>query len=134
MGYAVKNDVDSIFGKESVLIWADLNNKRIPVEIKARVDWALALANTMLNSRLRNGPYTVPFATPYDPIIVDLEARWAGVLLYDGRRVADSEETENTPEHHRVMVDQTIKSILAGTLRLDVDTVAVSYPQIIPVA
>lgn len=133
MGYAEKNDIDLIFGKTSVEIWADLNNSRIPVEIKARIDWALALANSKLNSRLRNGPYTIPFSATYDPIIVDLEARWAGVLLYDGRRVADSEETENTPEHHRVMIDQTIKAILAGTLRLDVDTVSVSYPRVIDV-
>lgn len=131
MSYADKGDIDLIFGKASVEIWADLNNKRVPLEIKARVDWALALAHAKLNSRLRNGPHTIPFSATYDPIIVDLEARWAGVLLYDGRRVADSEETENTPEHHRVMIDQTIKAILAGTLRLDVDTVVVGYPQVI---
>ena len=130
---ATKNDIDLIFGKATVEIWADLNNKRIPVEIKARVDWALTLVEAKINARLRNGPYTIPFVAPFDPIIVDLKARWAGVLLYDGRRVADSEETENTPEHHRVMIDQTIKAILAGTLRLDVETVVVGYPRVIDV-
>jgi phage gp36-like protein len=131
MAYAERGDIDNIFGKDSVDQWADLNNKRIPKEIKARLDWALALAESKVNAALRGGPYVIPFTGTIDPIIVDLTARWAGVLLYDGRRIVDTEDEDSTIDLHRDMCNKTTKMLIGGSLRLDITHTSYTFPQVI---
>ncbi len=132
MAYATKSDIENVFGSDSVEKWADLNNKRQAAEIRARINWALNLATTRVNSRLRGGPYEVPFSIPYDLIIVDLAARMAGVLLYQGRTTLETEVDSTTLiDRNRQAIDRDIRNILAGRLRLDLTQTSATFPQVI---
>jgi hypothetical protein len=134
MSVATRGNVDRIFGKANVEKWADLNNTRNPKELELRYSWALELADAEVYSRLRDGPYAVPFTAPYDPVVVDLAARVAGLLMFDGRRVSskDDDDDGDMGPHHK-KVDLTVRRILAGIIRLDVTTQAVNHPQNISV-
>jgi hypothetical protein len=123
-----KIDIQNIFG-ENVDVWADLNGKKDPTHIAARVLWASNLAHSKLEGRLRGGPYELPLAGT-DLQIIDLEARWAGVLLYEGRKITDNEDATHSPAVHKKRVREEIKGILAGTIRLSGETeTTASYPQ-----
>jgi hypothetical protein len=127
-----RQDLDNIFGRDSVTKWADINNKNDPDEINTRIAWARGLAFAYVNSRLRDGPYAVPFTAPYDPVIVDLEARQSGILLYDGRRHVDSEGNDDADsDMHRSKVEAMINQLITGIVRLDIETVSEDYPQVI---
>lgn len=132
--YAVRADLDLIFGRDNVSKWADLNNNEDADEIAQRVCWALAEAKDYFDDRLRGGPYSIPFEETYPDQIVSMSARWAGVLLYDSRGVQDSED-EN-PRHklsyHRDAVKKFLREVHAGRIRLEgVDLVATDYPKVV---
>lgn len=145
--YATKGDVENIFGATNIGKWADLDNDEDGDKIEARIEWALSLAESRINSKLRHGPYQIPFecagsgsssgsgGTPDVPLeIIDITARDAGVALYDGRRITDSpEDNDDELSTHRKSVKTTIKQILAGQLRLDCVVQVKTYPQAIPI-
>ena len=139
--YAGREDVEHIFGKSNVEKWADLNNEEDPIEVAERVAWALNLAESAVNSRLRQGPYSIPFdatsssgsgdnGVPLE--ITDTTARQAGIYLYDGRRISDDPDDDSDElSIHRRTVDRTIKGILGGLIVLDATRQAVDYPRAI---
>ena len=114
--------------------WADLNNDADSTEIATRITWSIQEAYDQINARLYGCRYTVPFtlvSAAYDPIIVTLSARLVGVLLYDNRKLIDTEEVDEVL-NHRKMVERTYADIHGGRLSLLVYTErAVDYPQAI---
>jgi hypothetical protein len=115
---AARIDVERVFGPTNVRNWADLESRRDEGHIASRIEWSLELAEAKVTARLRRGPYAVPFADPVDPVVVDLIARMAGVLLYDSRGAADGDGETNTIAPHRRQADETIRAIMAGQVRL----------------
>ena len=122
MTYSTNADIDSIFGPVNVNKWADLDNEGNNELINARKVWARELAEDWINTRLKDGPYTIPLtgdSGTFDKVIVDLEARMAGVFLYDARRIIDTDPEETDEVNvHRKMVESTISQIQGGRLRL----------------
>ena len=144
--YARRSDIEKIFGKANVRAWADLDNAGDEDDITDRIDWALDLAKERFDNRLRNGPYEIPFTSTNSsssssvsstdggsiPLeVVDANARYAGVLLYDGRRLVDQEDNQYEMGPHEKKVNQFIRSVLAGQVHFDLTPVVVSYPRTI---
>lgn len=129
MPYATRSNVEDIYGNVNVRAWADINNNGIEAEITARIDWALALADTKLNAMLKGGPYTVPFTT-VPALIVELAARQTGVLLYDSRGHQDAGATTDNLQPHREYIMMTIRDLRTLKLRIDDDDNAITryYP------
>jgi len=135
LGYAIRTDIENIYGKENIEQYADLNNTKNAGEIEVRINSMLELAEETINGRLREGPYVIPFAIPVVFLIKDLTARMTGVLLYDGRGIVDAEDEEEGVENlrpHRKMVESTIKQILGYKLKLDLALTSATFPQNIP--
>jgi len=128
MAYAVRADIELIFGSTNVSKWADLNNDEDAGEITARIVWALTLAEERVNNRLRQGKYDIPFATAPTEI-TDLTARWAGVILYDSRLVIDGEDSDLS--RHEKTVEDRLSKILAGKIKLSTDVAVATYPQVV---
>jgi hypothetical protein len=147
VAYATRDDINKIFGATNVNAWADLDNEEDVSHIEERIEWALELAYTRVNSRLRRGPYAIPFQclgsgsdigsssegqVPDD--IVDLNARLAGILLYDGRRITDEEDTSGDDVGvHRRDVDMAIRGLIADQIKIDCIRRTKDFPRAIPV-
>lgn len=124
---AARIDVERIFGPTNVRNWADLESRRDEDHIAGRIEWSLELAESKVMARMRLGPYRIPLEAPVDPVVVDLVARMAGVLLYDSRGSADGDGETNTISPHRKQVDETIRAIMAGQIRISHER-SKSYP------
>lgn len=134
--YCATSDVILQYGHDNVWKWADLDNRKDEDDILARIAWAIAGAGDELDARLLNGPYAIPFTEPFHSIIISMAAQYTGVLLYEGRGVQDM--SEDGKVIHKLMFQKkafecSVKDLLTRRLKLGIDTVATSYPQVIPV-
>lgn len=118
MAYATQANIEDIFGASNVDAWATHSGDD-EAATAARIARSLVVAEDHVNSRLRRGPYAIPFASA-PTIIVDATARLAGVWLYECRGVADAtnEETSNLLRH-KESVDALLADVLSGKMRLD---------------
>jgi hypothetical protein len=120
--YANESDVIQIYGTSNVTTWADLDNLGDNNLMKTRVCWALQLAYEQINNRLYGGPYTVPFVMPAPYQVKDLNARLAGVLLYESRGIVDVPEGDKSSTHRliyqRKLCEKIISGIHAGLIHL----------------
>lgn len=129
--YSSREDIELIFGQKNVAKWADLNNTGADDDIDERCCWALHAAYNFLNDRLRGGVLVVPFESPFPRRIVEMSARYAGVLLYESRGVTDNDDGKHELMLHRKQVEQYTKDLSMQRERLaDVET-RTSYPKII---
>lgn len=130
MTYSVRADSEDIFGRVNISKWADLDSSEDEDEISARIERAIEQTYAELNAKLRNGPYEVPFESPYDPIIVDLSATLVGIILYDGRGITDSDPGEfDQLARHRKKVDRFIADLHGMRLALNHKLLSTTYPQ-----
>lgn len=120
--YSGRGDVEILFGKANVEKWADVDNENSTAFIANRIAWANHQAWAYINARLEGGIYSVPFEPPFPPIIVEMSARHAGVLLYDSRGLEDTETTDHLYTNHRDRVAEMLTQILAGQLKLNLPT------------
>tara|TARA_Y100000780_G_scaffold231876_1_gene259401 strand:+ start:62 stop:553 length:492 start_codon:yes stop_codon:yes gene_type:complete len=139
--YGNEADVFNIFGQESVERWSDADNNG--VKDGTRIDWSLFMSKSIIDGRFREGPYIPPFGvrgTAADPtagtveaIMQYLSASIAGVILYDTRRVIDS-ESEDAVAQQRKNVDKMISQLLTGQLKLSQTRIGVAVPFNIPIS
>lgn len=132
MTYADRDDIELQFGASNVLKWADIDNDADNASITDRIDWALDLADEEINTRLRMGPYAIPFTTV--PVkIKNMAAIWAGILLYEARGVPDSEDGAGKHQlsQFKKQFDLDIRKIHAYLIRFDVTLASATYPQLI---
>lgn len=123
--YPTRNDLNLVFGKANIDRWADPENaSEDPSWTTERINWACQMASINFEGRLADGPYTIPIpddgGTPiayYPPMVVMITACMAGVMLYDTRRVADS-ESEDQVAAQRKNYKTWIRQILRGQLKL----------------
>jgi hypothetical protein len=124
--YATDDEIDDIFGAVNVTSWADMDNDGNGATITARKDRARVVSQARIDNVLRDTHYTVPAvnAAGDTPVtIVDLEARFAGIWLYESRGVIDFSPKTNAPYHRltfaRREARQQLEEIRAGRLKLD---------------
>lgn len=118
---ATESSMNLIFGANNIQKWADVDNDEDAIKIAARIAWALTQATTRVDAMLSTGRYTSYLD---DPLVEDLVARLAGVLLYDSRGITDAEDDENPVSKHQAYVDTTLRRIQSGTLKLSTATLA----------
>lgn len=112
---AIQRDIELIFGRQNVLVWADLDNDRDTTKVSERVTEALANALDYLYSRLRRR-YDVPFTTT-PRLIKWLNALYAGILLFDSRLIVAQPGLDQLG-HHRKEFKRILRQILSGQLHL----------------
>ena len=116
--YTTRADIEEVHGKANVKQWADLDNLDDETAISDRINWASQYAFDRINAKLHQGAYKIPFEVAPN-FIKNMAASYAGVVLYDNRRVADTEETdEDFIDVFRLNFNQDIKDLLSGKLRL----------------
>lgn len=137
MAYSVRTDLNNVFGKNNIDAWADLDGNEDGPTITARIDAAIVTADDMVDSFMRNGPYTLPLKNQaaQTPIIIrDVSSKLAGVWLYEARGVLDM-TPDGAPMHrlqwHKKSAMEILRKLVAGILRLDNVTVKSFAPEVI---
>ena len=118
--YAVRSDLENIYGTKNVARWADIENTGVATTIDARINWALVLSYDFVNNKLFGGPYNVPLQGNY-PMIVTTQAQLACVYLYESRGLTNVDEQGN-PIHQleqgKKWAENILLQIRGGTIRL----------------
>lgn len=118
--YAVRSDLENIYGKKNVARWADIDNDGVLTTIDARINWALELSYDYVNNKLDGGMYAVPLAGRY-PMIVTCQAHLASVYLYESRGLTNKSE-DGKPIHQleqgRDWAINVLAQIRAGVIRI----------------
>ncbi len=117
MAYSTRADIEAQYGVVNVEKWADLNNNQNAGEITARIDQSIIEADNEIDSRLRLGPFVIPWPVPIPVGIVSLSAIYAGVWLYSSRGVVDYDANgvaQDQLQFQRNEFDKRIRNILAG--------------------
>lgn len=124
--YCVNADIDQVFGPTNVTLWADLDNDSNAANILARKDEARNVAYDRINDVIRCTSYTVPLrnqAAAVPGSIKDLEARLAGVWLYEARGCQDFSPKTGAPYHRlafvRAETRRTLEEIRVGHRIID---------------
>lgn len=121
MSYATVANMENVFGKINVRKWADLNNTDVAADIETRIEWALDEATSQLNDRLRRSVYQFPLeAEPFPSSLVLTTCYLAGLLLYESRGLAESEDAEGYSKKLEKRVDKFVYDIINRRLILDV--------------
>ena len=128
MAYATRTDVEVVYGKHNVRLWADVDNDNDTARIEERITWANNLAKEKVDTFMRGGHYEIPFVTPYPVLIVNLAAMIAGTILYDARRLIDSSDDGDEISPQRRMINQIKQDLTSGRALLDLDT-AKRFPE-----
>ena len=85
-----RSDLDDVFGKSNIDKWADLENEGDPTHIDARVAWAIALAESHVQSKIKLTTY-VWESVSTNPMVEHAVALKAGMLLHMNRAVTESD-------------------------------------------
>lgn len=135
--YCNEADVYNVFGQESVDSWSDATNTG--TKNATRIDWAASMAKALIDGRFREGPYAPPFGVrsdvldPVELLIQYLSSSITGVILYDTRRVVDSESADMIAQQ-RKNADTMIAQIFKGQLKLTKVRVGGAAPFNIPLS
>jgi hypothetical protein len=125
MAYCTSGAIDQEFGAVTVTRWADLDNTANAIAIAARKAAAIALADSEIDSLLRDTHYRKPFVTAAGgtpTVITHLSAIRAGIWLKAPRGQDTYDEKGAQTDSltgHRNEYNQTIERIKSGDLRLD---------------
>ena len=132
MSLGSRAGMELVFGADNIAKWADVDNNDDQDVISARITWALGLADTDINTELRNSRYDTPLTEPTDSKVVWIADVFAGVHLYESRGITDADENEShqlKPMHDKAM--KALMRIVAGAIDITVKPVKADYPQVI---
>jgi phage gp36-like protein len=138
IGYCTRMDMESMFGRDNISKWADMENTEDPQLGFTRVSRSIVVATAEIDDSLRKGPYVLPFAVP-PTTIVNLAAALAGVWLYESRGIEDFDDATGRPIHrlsaHKDMALRILSDLRANTRTIDAPTTSrsgVDSPFIVP--
>ena len=116
--YITKADIEAIFGVTNVVKWSNLDNDDAQANA-ARIDSAIAYAESYVDDKFRQGRYDVPVigtAGTTPEMVVDMAAKMAGVWLYNTRRIRNREDDEvgQVNQGHQDEVDSLLAEYVSG--------------------
>lgn len=127
-----KAELEDLFGRENIQVWADLENEDDAADILRRIRWAVEEATYEARGMLIGGP-------SWDACLVDKRLRLAttrsaGVLLYESRGVTDTADDEGRHrlKWHRDRAEKYFQRVAAGLIRVGAGGSPVSYPAVVP--
>ncbi len=120
--YAVRVDVEKMYGKLNVERWADLDNNKFVTDIDDRITAMITQARNWIDARLTLGPYDVTSFASSEPILNRLNSMLAGVFLYENRGINDFDPGSGRVVHRlgwqRKETMKVVNDILAGRIKL----------------
>jgi len=129
--YATQADLENLFGKQNIALWADLDNTPNLSTAIQRIALALSYADATIDNALRGGAYAVPLVLFSASSTL---AFWASVLaglwLYHNRGQRDDDKDGNRYRAMRADVMTQLRQCKTGlTIHLDAAPAQLSSPQ-----
>lgn len=135
MAYIVRADIETQFLPDEIDKWADPHNNDDQTAIDAQVAASIVHAEARVNDELRGGPYAVPLtATTIPQAIIEATAIIAGIWLYEKRGVVEVDSAGDPVDRfmfRRTRVQDMLRRIKGGFLRLELDVEVKDYPEVI---
>ncbi len=119
MPYCTREDVDLVYGQETIYDWADINGNDDGERVKKRIQWAIDRACRRIDSRLRCRDFDLPF----DPVpleICDIAAQLAGYYLWFARMLDKTDKAKDNLSHMQDDAEGMINEIISGQTSLSV--------------
>lgn len=90
--YITRESIEAQHGVDNVEAWGDLDGDQDAGKITARIDKAIAYAETFIDDRFRQSKYAIPFRAESGDLeaLFSEVARFAGCWLYKSRGSLDS--------------------------------------------
>lgn len=125
--YSTRADSEAYYGAVELAKWADKDNDGDATAIADAIAAAGQRTYDEINMLVRGGPYTVPFAEPYPPEIVDISQMLVGARLYAGRGAQDLDAATGFPQDRLASIRERcyrlLEEIKAGSLQLEISGV-----------
>lgn len=116
-----RTDLELMFGRENVRVWADMENSEDPEsDIARKIQWAIREATADAQSRLAGGPVIPERLTDVRGPLRVAVTRLAGILLYECRGLVDtsSEDGVHRLKRHEKLADEFFWRVNAGQITL----------------
>lgn len=117
MIYATRQNLETIFGKQNILRWADLDGENNAQDISERIQYACETASSNFEDILRQRRYLFPITV--SRTVIDLVSRMAALLLYDGREMIDGNGGTDALSLVRQKVEEKLGKIRRGEIILE---------------
>ena len=127
--YAVRSDLEQIFGIENIIKWANLSgvdpdSNAGLAQISARINWSISIASVDFENAMREGPYTLPITGAgasvwATNVVAILAAEWLYSHIRHAQRGADGKMPTNGYEGFTTWARQQLDFARAHKLRLD---------------
>lgn len=128
--YCERQQLSRVYGNLNIDRWADINNNGDSGEIAERITYFLEQATAYIDGRLADSAYTFPITGENVPTVIShATALYAGIKLYEGRRVVQDETDTQTSAQEKEFED-IIKRILSDTLKLPLQRTSTKPPKI----
>ena len=140
MAYCIRTSIEAIFGAINVAAWADLDDDQDDVKIDARITEAICYTADDIDNELRNGPYVLPLVTSAGVVprtVTGLNAKLAGIWLYESRGVEDFDPDTGVPAHRltfaKTEAQTKLRRIATRDLKIDAVLVVEEVPKVFPI-
>lgn len=118
MAYASIDDMMIVFGRDNLLVWADINNNGRDMEIGNRIEYFLVQATAMIDGRLANRQYDLPF-NPVPFVIKHCCVLLAGVSLFEARNLNTTNEKQTlNVATYREQAESILTDVVSGAIKL----------------
>ena len=115
--YTTRSNLETVFGKQNILRWADLDNDGNAAEISSRITYACETASSNFEDILRQRRYTFPITMSKS--VIDLVTKMATLLLYDAREIIDGNSGTDALSLVRQKVEEKLGKIRRGEIILE---------------
>lgn len=136
MAYATQSQLETRYGRSNIQQWARMYGDEPAATVTSRISDALNWATEEIDSRLRGGPYTIPFAETYPAHIVRACVMIAAVELYNRKGTqdyTDDGQALNKLTGEREEALQMLREIRAGQIKLNVAELDEDVPEVISI-
>jgi phage gp36-like protein len=109
----------TVFGRDNLLVWADINNNGRDMEIGNRIEYFLVQATALIDGRLMNRQYDLPF-NPVPFVIKHCCVLLAGVALFEARNINTTNEKQTlNVATYREQAESILTDVVSGAIKLN---------------
>lgn len=136
--YGSRAGLETRYGRENIIQWADKGNNRDPSIIDSVIETALLAADELIDITLREKGYTLPLSKSYQ-VLAKIAHQLAASDLYNARGIQDVDDEGNPINKLRGEqkdAETMLKKIVSGMIRLErpPEQSSVNVPTVVKVA
>ena len=125
--YCMRSDLETLFGKRNILVWADVDGDRDENDVEQRIWNIITFSQEEVDNFLSNGLYDVPFTAPIPTAITEITAVLSAVRLFRNRAIENKDWAMMTTQRQKWAYGR-LKDIETGRANIAKDRNAKNSP------